>query len=184
GHFGFIQKAKARGYKVLLLEGPLAPHWIQKLEMTFENIQFARIDSDTLDKLIQKDEELPSKLSDEDKQSLQPLFEEVVDKDKFTVQFESMSSDEAPIIITQPEFIRRMMEQQKLGGGGFYGAFPERYNLVINGNHPKIQEVVETKTAKSKERKVKQLTDIALLSQGMLRGEALNEFIERSIEMI
>lgn len=184
GHFGFIQKAKARGYKVLLLDGPLAPHWIQKLEMTFENIQFARIDSDTLDKLIQKDEELPSKLSDEDKQRLQPLFEEVVDKDKFTVQFESMSSDEAPIIITQPEFIRRMMEQQKLGGGGFYGAFPERYNLVINGNHPKIQEVVETKTAKSKERKVKQLTDIALLSQGMLRGEALNEFIERSIEMI
>lgn len=184
GHFGFIQKAKARGYKVLLLDGPLAPHWIQKLEMSFENIQFARIDSDTLDKLIQKDDELPSKLSDEDKQVLQPLFEEVVDKDKFTVQFESMSSDEAPIIITQPEFIRRMMEQQKLGGGGFYGAFPERYNLVVNGNHPKIQEVVETKTAKSKERKVKQLTDIALLSQGMLRGEALNEFIERSIEMI
>lgn len=183
-HFGFIQKAQARGYKVLLLEGPLAPHWIQKLEMIYNDVQFARVDADTLDKLIRKEEELPSKLSEEDKKSLQPLFEEVVDKDKFTVQFESMSADEAPIIITQPEFIRRMMEQQKLGGGGFYGAFPERYNLVVNGNHPKIQEVLETKTAKSKERKVKQLTDIALLSQGMLRGEALNAFIERSIELI
>lgn len=182
--YGFIQKAKARGYKVMLLEGPLAPHWIQKLEMLFDDVQFARIDADTLDKLIQKEDELPSKLSEDDKKSLQPLFEEVVDKDKFTVQFESMSSDEAPIIITQPEFIRRMMEQQKLGGGGFYGAFPERYNLVVNGNHPKIQEVLETKTAKSKERKVKQLTDIALLSQGMLKGEALNAFIERSIELI
>ncbi len=183
-HFGFIQKAQARGYKVLLLEGPLAPHWIQKMEMIYNDVQFARVDADTLDKLIRKEEELPSKLSEEDKKSLQPLFEEVVDKDKFTVQFESMSADEAPIIITQPEFIRRMMEQQKLGGGGFYGAFPERYNLVVNGNHPKIQEVLETKTAKSKERKVKQLTDIALLSQGMLRGEALNAFIERSIELI
>ncbi len=183
-HFGFIQKAQARGYKVLLLEGPLAPHWIQKMEMIYTDVQFARVDADTLDKLIRKEEELPSKLSEEDKKSLQPLFEEVVDKDKFTVQFESMSADEAPIIITQPEFIRRMMEQQKLGGGGFYGAFPERYNLVVNGNHPKIQEVLETKTAKSKERKVKQLTDIALLSQGMLRGEALNAFIERSIELI
>ncbi|TNE76288.1 MAG: molecular chaperone HtpG, partial [Bacteroidetes bacterium] len=183
-HFGFIQKAQARGYKVLLLEGPLAPHWIQKLEMIYNDVQFARVDADTLDKLIRKEEELPSKLSEEDKKSLLPLFEEVVDKDKFTVQFESMSADEAPIIITQPEFIRRMMEQQKLGGGGFYGAFPERYNLVVNGNHPKIQEVLETKTAKSKERKVKQLTDIALLSQGMLRGEALNAFIERSIELI
>ncbi len=183
-HFGFIQKAQARGYKVLLLEGPLAPHWIQKMEMIYNDVQFARVDADTMDKLIRKEEELPSKLSEEDKKSLQPLFEEVVDKDKFTVQFESMSADEAPIIITQPEFIRRMMEQQKLGGGGFYGAFPERYNLVVNGNHPKIQEVLETKTAKSKERKVKQLTDIALLSQGMLRGEALNAFIERSIELI
>ncbi len=182
--YGFVQKAKARGYKVMLLEGPLAPHWIQKLEMQFNDVQFARIDADTLDKLIQKEDELPSKLSEDDKKALQPLFEDVVDKDKFTIQFESMSSDEAPIIITQPEFIRRMMEQQKLGGGGFYGAFPERYNLVVNGNHPKIQEVLETKTAKSKERKVKQLTDIALLSQGMLKGEALNAFIERSIELI
>ena len=183
-HFGFIKKAKDRGYEVLQIDGPLAPHWIAKLEQMYENVSFARVDADTLDKLIQKDEEIPSKLSKDDEEALKPMIEEVVDGEKFTVQFESMSADEAPIIITQPEVIRRMMEQQKLGGGGFYGAFPERYNLIVNGNHEKIQEIVQTKTKKSKERKIKQLTDIALLSQGMLKGEELNAFIERSIELI
>ena len=181
--FGFVQKAKDRGYEVLQLDGPLAPHWVAKLEQSFENISFARVDADTLDKLIQKDEEIPSKLSQEDEEQLKPLFEGVVDKEKFIVQFESMNSDDAPIIITQPEFIRRMMEQQKMGGG-FYGAFPETHNLTINANHAKIEEILNTKTAKSRERKVKQLTDIALLSQGMLKGEALNAFIERSIGLV
>lgn len=184
GQYGFVQQAKARGYEVLHLEGPLIPHWIGKLEQEFENISFARVDADTLDKLIQKDEDIPSKLSKEEEESLKPMFEDVIDKEKFDVQFESMSATDAPIIITQPEFIRRMMEQQKLGGAGFYGAFPERYNLVINGNHEKIGEILGTKTKKSQERKIKQLTDIALLSQGLLKGEALNQFIERSIELV
>ena len=134
--------------------------------------------------MIQKDEEIPSKLSKEDEEALKPLFEGVVSKDKFTVQFESMNADDAPIIITQPEFIRRMMEQQKMGGGGFMGAFPDMHNLMINGNHAKIQEILDTKTDKSKKSKIKQLTDIALLSQGLLKGEALNQFIERSIEKV
>jgi molecular chaperone HtpG len=95
-----------------------------------------------------------------------------------------MSSDEAPIIITQPEFIRRMMEQQKMGGGGFMGAFPEMHNLLVNGNHPKIEAILNEKSKKSKENKVKQLTDIALLSQGLLKGADLNKFIERSIELV
>jgi len=182
--FGFVKKAKDRGYDVLHIDGPIAPHWIAKLEQTYENITFSRVDADTLDKLIQKDEEIPSKLSKEDEESLKPLFEGAVNKDKFTVQFESMNSDDAPIIITQPEFIRRMMEQQKMGGGGFMGAFPDMHNLMINGNHEKIQEILKTKTEKSKKSKVKQLTDIALLSQGLLKGEALNQFIERSIEKV
>jgi len=183
--FGFVQKAKDRGYDVLELNGPLIPHWVAKLEQLFDNIAFARVDSDTLDKLIQKDEEIPSKLSKENEEQLKPMFEGVVPTEKFTVQFESMDSKDAPIIITQPEFIRRMMEQQKLGGGGgFYGAFPENYNLVINSNHEKISNILETKTKKSQERKIKQLTDIALLSQGMLKGEELNDFIERSIDLI
>lgn len=182
--FGFVKKAKDRGYQVLHLEGPLTPHWVAKAEQLFENVMFARLDSDTLDKLIEKDENIPSKLSKEDEEVLKPLFEEVLDKQKYIVQFESMSSDDAPIIITQPEFIRRMMEQQKLGGAGFYGAFPETYNLVVNGNHEKIAEILAAKTDKTKQKKVKQLTDIALLSQGMLKGEALNQFIERSIELV
>lgn len=181
--YGFVKKANDRGYDVLHLDGPLVPHWIAKMEQTFENVSFARVDADTLDKLIQKDEELPSKLSQEDEDKLRPMFEEIVDKEKFTVQFESMNSDDAPIIITQPEFVRRMMEQQRMGGG-FYGAFPDMHNLVINSNHDKISDILSTKTKKSQERKIKQLTDIAMLSQGMLKGEALNAFIERSIEMI
>lgn len=182
--FGFVKKANDRGYNVLELGGPLTSHWIAKMEQSFEGVSFARVDADTLDKLIQKDEEIPSKLSEDDENALRPMFEEVVNKEKYTVQFESMHAEDAPIIITQPEFIRRMMEQQAMGGGGFMGAFPEMYNLVINSNHEKIGQILGTKTKKSQERQVKQLTDIALLSQGMLKGEELNAFIERSIELI
>lgn len=181
--FGFVKKAKARGYDVLNMDSPLAPHWIAKVENDFENIQFSRVDADTLDKLIQKDEEIPSILSKEDEEALKPLFEKTVDAVKFSVQFESMSPTEAPIIITQPEFIRRMMEQQKLGGASFMGVFPEKYNLVINANHPKISEVLAIDAAQ-KDAKVRQLTDLALLSQGMLKGESLDAFIERSIELV
>jgi molecular chaperone HtpG len=181
--FSFVKKAKDRGYNVLHLDGPLAPHWISKLEQTFENVTFARVDADTLDKLIKKEEELPSKLSKEDEERLKPIFEKVVNKDKFQVQFESMNSEEGPIVITQPEFIRRMMEQQKVGGAGFMGAFPETYNMIVNGNHAKIESVLKANET-DQESKIKQLTDLALLSQGLLKGEALNEFIERSVELV
>lgn len=182
--YGFVKKANDRGYDVLSFESPLTPHWISKMEQTFENITFARVDADTLDKLIKKDEELPSKLSKDDEEKLKPVFEDALNnKDKFTVQFESMSASESPIIITQPEFIRRMMEQQRMGGGGFFGAFPERYNIVVNSNHEKISEVLNANDGE-RGQKVKQLTDLALLSQGMLTGEALDSFIERSIELV
>jgi molecular chaperone HtpG len=181
--FSFVKKAKDRGYDVLHLDGPLAPHWIAKMEQSMENITFARVDSDTLDKLIQKSDEIPSKLSKEEEEKLKPVFEASVNKEKFTVQFESMSEDDAPIIITQPEFIRRMMEQQKMGGGGFMGAFPEMYNLVVNANHPKVSSVL-SKNEEEQKATVKQLTDLAMLAQGMLKGEALNAFIERNIEQI
>ena len=181
--FTFVKKANDRGYDVLHLDGPLAPHWIAKMEQSFENIAFARVDADTLDKLIQKTDEIPSKLSKEDEETLKPVFEGAVNKEKYHVQFESMSEDDAPIIITQPEFIRRMMEQQKMGGAGFFGAFPETYNMVVNANHPKIGSLL-SKSETEQSQTVKQLTDLALLSQGMLKGEALNEFIERNIEQI
>ena len=182
--YGFIQKAKDRGYDVLHIDGPLAPHWIANAEQAIENLMFARVDSDSLDKLIQKEEEIPSKLSKEDEEVLKPIFESVVNGEKYKVQFESMSAEDAPIIITQPEFIRRMMEQQKMGGAGFFGAFPDTFNVLVNSNHAKIGDVLSAKTVKTKTKKVKQLTDIALLSQGMLKGEELNKFIERSIELV
>ena len=183
GQYSFVKKAKDRGYDVLHLEGPLVPHWIAKLEMELENVSFARVDADTLDKLIQKTDELPSKLSKEEEESLTTVFQNSVNKEKFTVKFESMSEDDAPIIITQPEFIRRMMEQQRMGGGGFYGAFPEMFNLVVNANHPKVSALVG-KTEEERSASVKQLTDLALLAQGMLKGKDLDSFIERNIEQI
>jgi molecular chaperone HtpG len=181
--YSFIKKANDRGYEVLHIDGPLAPHWISLMEQSFENCSFARVDADTLDKLIQKTDEIPSKLSKEDEEKLQPVFEKVLSKDKFKVQFESMSADDAPIIITQPEFIRRMMEQQKIGGAGFMGAFPEMYTVSVNGNHAKIGSLLQKEEAAQVEF-VKQLTDLALLSQGMLKGAALNEFIERTTALV
>lgn len=181
--FSFVKAAKERGYEVLELQGPLIPHWIQKIESTMENVSFSRVDADTLDNLIKKDEEIPSKLSEKDQEKLKPVFEGVVNKDKFKIQFESMSETEAPIVVTQPEFIRRMQEQQQMGGAGFMGAFPETYNLVVNTNHPKISEVLSAKDA-DQSGKAKQLTDLAMLSQGMLKGEALTNFVNRSIELI
>ena len=182
-HYGFVKAAKDRGYDVVVLDGPLVPHWIQKMEMSNENLTFARVDADTLDKLIKKSEEIPSVLSKEDEEKLKPVFESTVNKDKFKVEFESMSSSEAPIIITQPEFIRRMMEQQRTGGGGFMGAFPEMYQLVVNSNHPKVSELLAAEDTVRAD-KAKQLADLALLSQGLLKGADLNKFIERSIELV
>lgn len=180
GQFAYVKQAKDRGYDVVVLEGPLAPHWIQKLEQTNEKVRFSRVDSDSLEKLIDKGEEIPSKLSKAEEEKLKPLFEEVVNKEKYTVQLESMAESDAPIIITQPEFIRRMMEQQRMGGGGFYGAFPEMYQLVVNENHPVMGKLLKMKSVRQKDT-VKQLVDLAMLSQGLLKGEALTDFIHRSV---
>ncbi len=183
-HFSFVKQAKDRAYSVAIIEGPLASHWISKMEQSIEDVQFARVDADTLDQLIQKEGEIPSKMSEEQQASLKPLFETAVNAEKFKVEFKSMSETDAPIVITQPEFIRRMMEQQKYGGGGFFGAFPESYNMVINANHSKVEALLTLDSEVEKTDKVKQLTDLALLSQGMLKGEELSKFIERSISFI
>ncbi len=183
-HHQFISNAKERGYDVLVMDSPLTPHFIAKLESKLEKVTFARVDSDTLDNLIKKDVELPSKLSDEEKEKLKPIFEGVVNKEKFTIQFESMSETEAPVIITQPEFMRRMQEQQRMGGGNMFGgAFPEMFNFVVNVNHPVVGALLRKK-GDNKAKVAKQLSDLAMLSQGMLRGEDLSKFINRSVELI
>lgn len=184
-HHNLIEKAEDRGYDVVLLDSPLTPHWISKIESKLDKVSFARIDSESIEKIIDKGEEIPSKLTKEEEEALKPVFESNVDKEKYIVQFESMSETDAPIMVTQSEFVRRMQEQQKLGGGaGMFGAFPETYNLTVNSNHPLISLIKDTKTEKKKNKLAKQTIDLALLSQGMLKGKDLTDFVNRSIELI
>ncbi|WP_324721527.1 molecular chaperone HtpG [Salinimicrobium sp. HB62] len=182
----YIESAKEKGYEVLLLDSPIVSHLLQKLEMGEEKVSFARVDADHVDNLIKKDEEKISKLNEEEKEKLKADFEKVVPKEKYTVQLESMDSNAAPLIITQPEFMRRMKEMQQTGGGGMFGMgnMPEMYNLVVNTNHPLITEILNTKTEKKQERLIKQSLDLARLSQNLLKGEELTSFIKRSFEMI
>jgi len=184
-HHSLIEVAKSKGYNVLLLDGPLSSHYIQKLEEK-QGVSLARLDADTIDKLINKEEAQPSKLSKEEEDKVKPVFESNVSKEKFTVQFESMSETEQPVVITQSEFMRRMKEQQAMGGGGMQmmGAFPEMYNLVVNSNHPLTSKILSEKNKGKKEKLAKQAVDLALLSNGMLKGKDLAEFISRSVEMI
>ena len=182
----YIEAAKAKGYEVLLLDTPIVSHLLQKLETSKEKVSFVRVDSDHADNLIKKDEEKISKLSDEEKEKLKEDFEKVIPKEKYTIQMEAMDSDAAPMIITQPEFMRRMKEMQQTGGGGMFGMgnMPEMYNLVVNTNHELISEILNTKTAKKQERLIKHSLDLARLSQNLLKGEELTSFIKRSFEMV
>lgn len=183
----YIASAKAKGYEVLLLDSPIVSHLMQKLETSKEKIQFVRVDSDHVDNLIKKEEEQISKLSDEEKEALQKAITEAIGDSNYTVQVEAMSSDAAPFIITQPEFMRRMKEMQATGGGGMMmgmGNMPDMYNLVVNANHELVNEIHSTKTDKKKKRLIQQSVDLAKLSQGLLKGEALTEFVKRSYEMV
>jgi molecular chaperone HtpG len=134
--------------------------------------------------LIKKDEELPSKLTEEEQKEIQPVIESVVEKEKFMVSFESMSESEPPMIITQSEFMRRMKEQQAMGGNAMFGAMPEVYNLMVNSNHPLVEAILKEKDEDKKKALAKQSSDLALLAQGMLKGQDLTTFIQRSVEMI
>lgn len=182
----YIDAAKEKGYEVLLLDSPIVSHLIQKLEGSKENIHFARVDADHIDNLINKDETKISKLSDAEKETLKPLIEEVIPKKTYTVQLEAMDSNANAFIITQPEFMRRMKEMQATGGGGFMGMgnFPEMYNLVVNTNNELVGKILATKTKKKQEALIKQAFDLAKLSQNLLQGEDLTNFIKRSFELI
>lgn len=182
----YIQAARDKGYEVLLLDSPIVTHLLQNIEAKEEKISFVRVDSDHIDNLIKKDEEQISKLTEEEKESLKTFLDEVIPSEKFSVQMEALDSSANPFIITEPEFMRRMKDMQKTGGGGMFGMgnFPEMYNLVINTNHELIGEILNTKTQKKKERLVHQALDLAKLSKNLLKGEELTNFIRRSYEMI
>ncbi len=182
----YIEAAKAKGYEVLLLDSPIVSHLIQKLESSKEKISFVRVDADHIDKLIQKEDTTISKLTEEEKATLDEQLKAVISSEKFSVQLEAMDSNAAPFMITQPEFMRRMKEMQQTGGGGMFGMgnMPEMYNLVVNTNADLVHEILNTKTAKKRERLISQSLDLAQLSQGLLKGEALTNFIKRSYDMI
>lgn len=182
----FIETAKGRGYEVLVLDTAIDSHFVNFLETKLENASFVRVDADTIDRLIKKEEAQPSKLTEQQQNALKPIVEKVVPKEKFTVVFESLSEKDSPILVTQPEFMRRMKDMSALGGGGmgFMGAAPEMYNLVVNSNHPLISKIAAEADASKQEQLTKQATDLALLSQNLLKGEELTKFIKRSVEMI
>ena len=180
----FIEEAEAKGYEVLILDSPIVSHLIQKLETENEKVKIARVDADSMDKLIQKDENQTSKLNDEDQEKLKTFIEEIVPKEKYTVQLEAMDSKSNPFIITQPEFMRRMKEMQQTGGGGMMGMgnFPEMYNLVVNTNSDLMQKILKAKGKRSEY--INQALDLARLSQNLLQGKEMTDFIKRSYDLM
>ena len=180
----YIKQAKDKGYKVLLLDSPIIGHLIQKMEGSKDKISFARVDGDTLENLIKKDETVISKISDKEKEKLKPIIEDVVKEGGYTVQLEPLDSKSLPFVLTQPEFMRRMKEMQQTGGGGMMGNMPDMYNLVVNTNHELVSQILNTKTKKKKESLIQQALDLAKLSQNLLKGEALTQFLQRSVDLI
>lgn len=182
----YIEAAKTKGYEVLLLDSPIVPHLMQKLETSKENLSFVRVDADHVDNLIKKEDTAISKLSDEEKEKLKTEIEEVTKDKGYTIQMEAMESSASPFIITEPEFMRRMKEMQQTGGGGMFGMgnMPDMYNLIVNTNHELVSEILNTKTAKKRQRLINLSLDLARLSKGLLKGEELTNFIARSYDMI
>ena len=181
----YIQAAKDNGYDVLLMDGILDTHFVNMLEPKMEKCRFARVDSDIIDKLIEKEETQISKLSDKERDSLKEIFEKNVPaKEKYTVLVESLSESDLPVMITQNEFMRRFKDMEKLSGQqGYYGNF-ENYNLVVNGNHPLASRILNEEDAEKKDALTQQLIDLALLSQNILTGEKLSQFVKRSIDLL
>ena len=182
----YITAANEKGYEVLLLDSPIVSHLLQKLEGDNENLTFVRVDSDHVDNLIKKEETAISKLSDEEKESLKTAIETTVPKETYTVQVEAMDSKAVPFMITQPEFMRRMKEMSQSGGGGMFGMgnMPDMYNLVVNSNSELATAILNTKEETAKNALVKQAVDVAKLSQNLLKGEELTDFVKRSFELI
>lgn len=182
----YIETAKEKGYEVLLLDSPIVPHLIQKLESAKEKISFARVDADHINNLIKKEDTAISKLKDEEKETLKKSIEETVNDKKFTVQMEDLDSSEALFLITQPEFMRRMKDLQATGGGGMFGmnGFPEMYNLVVNTNSDLASDILNSTDEDAKEMKIKHALDLAKLSQNLLKGKELSDFIARSYQQL
>ncbi len=195
--FSYINTARDKGYDVILFDGQLDVHMAGMLEQKFEKSRFVRVDSDTIDNLIQKEDSKEVALSDKQKENLSEAFKSQlpkIDKTEFTVDYKALSEKDQPIQITQNEFMRRMKEMSAMQTGmGFYGEMPNNYNLVLNVEHPLVKKIISDVENKDKENidayagensNIRQLVDLALLSNGMLKGEALNNFIKRNMNSL
>lgn len=182
---GFIANAKAKGYDVLVLDGPLDTHFASYLEQKGgEKVQLKRVDSDVIEKLIQKEEKIELTLSEEESKKASELFTKAINRTDMNVQVEALSTEDLPVSVTLDEFMRRMKDMAKTGGGmGFYGTLPDNYKVTVNGNHPLVKRIIESPEEEAS-KLAKQAFDLALLSRGLLTGADLTSFVKRSVEMI
>lgn len=182
----YIETAKKRSYDVLVLDGPIDSHFIGHIEQKNENITLKRVDSDTIDKLIDKDEKKESVLTDKEKETVKAAYEKAINNTKNSVSVEPMATDDLPVTVTMPEFLRRMKDMQAQGGGGgmmMFGDMPLNLSVAVNANHALTKKIVEATDESEQARLAKQAYDLALLSQGMLTGKDLTDFINRSVEL-
>ena len=181
----YIEAAKERGYDILIMDGVLDNHFINTMEQKFSDFTFKRVDSDTIDNLVKKEDNQVSKLDEKQKEELKVVIEKNINKEKFTVVFENLSEGDIPFMIVQPEFMRRMKDMSALVGGMAYmGNMPEQYNLVVNSNNPIITKILNDKESENQSNVIKQIYDLALLSQNLLKGQEMTDFIKRSVDII
>lgn len=183
----FISTAERKGYDVLEMASPIDNHFIAQLEQKLEKTSWKRVDADVADKLIEKEEQIESVLTEDQAKEVKELFEKAINRTTMNVEVTGLHPDELPVTVTMDEFMRRMKDMAKTGGGGmmgFYGNLPDNYKVSVNGNHKLIRRMLEETDAESRSRLARQAFDLALLSQGMLTGADLTDFVNRSVELI
>ncbi|WP_215225374.1 molecular chaperone HtpG [Echinicola shivajiensis] len=181
----FIQSANKKGYDVLVMDTPIDSHFINQLEQKLEKTSLKRVDADVVDKLIKKEEDTAHVLTEEQSKQVKEVFEKAIGNKAYTVEVEGLSPEELPVTITMEEFMRRMKDMAQTGGGmGFYGAMPDNYKVAINANHKIIDRILNAGGEEEQTKLAKQAFDLAKLSQGMLSGKDLTEFVKRSVDMI
>jgi molecular chaperone HtpG len=181
----FIQSANKKGYDILLMNSPIDNHFIGHLEQKLEKTSFKRVDADVADKLIKKEDAPEHVLTEEEKSAVKAIFDKAINKPAYKVELESLNPDELPVTVTMDEFMRRMKEMAAMGGGmGFYGSMPDNYKVIVNGNHKLITRILQEPNEEVQSQLSKQAFDLALLSQGLLTGAELTEFVNRSVNLI
>jgi molecular chaperone HtpG len=183
----FITAANDKGYDVLVFDTQIDSHFINHMEQKLEKTQIKRVDSENVNKLIEKDENKELVLSDEEKESVKGIFEGAINDKAYTVAVEALAPEDAPVSVTMPEFMRRMKDMQATGGGGgfnMFGSMPDNYNVTVNGNHKLAAKILKSRGEDRKQGFAKQAFDLAMLSQGLLTGKAMTEFIKRSTEIL